>query len=159
MITTPVAALFPLVDLATHLTPAPAPLTPSLFARVLGSDPTGFPAMALAVLWQLIYGGVWGAFLAYVSGPMRPDETPIVRPSTMAYGLGVGLYRFGVANLTALLYVGWGPFGVMLSPLVVVPVLLSDVAFGLALAWLVAREDAGRIELRLPRALAAGRRS
>ncbi len=157
MISTPIAALIPLADMVFHFSSAPAPVTPSLFGRALGVDPTSVPAMVLAVLWQLIYGGFWGAFLAYVSGPFRPDEEPVTRPSMLGYGLGVGLYRFGVANLTALLYVGWGPFAVMRSPLVAVSMLLSDVAFGLLLAWLVSREDAGRIDLRLPRALAFGR--
>jgi hypothetical protein len=157
MVSAPVVALIPLADLAFNLTPAPAPLTPSLFGRVLGSDPTGLPAMALAVLWQIIYSGFWGGFLAYVSGPLRADEQPLVRPSMTTYGLGVGLYRFGVANLTALLYVGWGPFAVLVSPLAILPVLLSDVGFGLVLSWLIAREDTGRLEFRIPRALAAGR--
>ena len=150
MASTAVVAVIPLFSLAVGIWPTPAPVTPSLFGRVLGSSPTGFPAMVLAVLGQLIYGGFWGAFLAYVTEPFRPGEAPIVRPSMAAYGLGVGAFRFAVANLTALLYVGWGPFGVLVSPFIAVAILLSDVGFGLVLSWLVAREDAGLVPLRLP---------
>jgi hypothetical protein len=153
MVSAPVVALVPLLDLAFDWTPAPAPLTPALFGRVLGADPTGVPAMLLAVLWQLIYCGFWGGFLAYVSGPLRPEEETPARPSTMAHGVGVGLYRFGVAQLTALLYVGWGPFAVLVSPIAVLPMLVSDLAFGLVCSWLIAREDLGRLELRVPRVL------
>ena len=152
-----IVAVIPLVALAAGLWPAPAPVTSSFFARVLGVQPMGLPAVVLAVLWQLIYSGFWGGYLAYVSGPLRPEEEPLARPSMLAHGLGVGLFRALVANLTVLLYLGWGAFGLLVSALVPLFILLSDVSFGVVVAKLVEREAAGRLTFRLPRLFPLGR--
>jgi hypothetical protein len=153
MVSTVAIGVIPNGAIAFGLWPAPtgAPVTPSLFAQILGADPLGPAALLLSLLWQLIYGGFWGAFLAYVSGPLAPEEQPLVRPSMLVYGLGVGLFRFFVAGLTVLLYLGWGPFSLLVSPFIALAILVSNVAFGLALAWFVAQEDAGLITFRIPR--------
>jgi hypothetical protein len=157
MVSAGMVAVVPIVTLAAGGWPAAAPVTPSFFARVLGLQPMGVPALMLSVLWQLIYGGFWGAFLTYVTSPVRPGEESLERPSMFAYGLGVGLYRTLVANLTVLLYIGWGAFGALVSPVVVLVILLSNLGFGVTLSWLVAREDAGRVVFRLPRVYPLGR--
>jgi hypothetical protein len=148
-----VVGLIPTAAVALGIWPAPtrAPITPSLFAQILGTDPMGFPTLLLSVFWQFIYGGFWGAFLAYVTGPFGPYEEPLARPSMLWYGAGVGLFRFFIANLTALLYLGWGPFAVMASPIIALAILVSDLGYGLLLAWFVSSEEAGLLALRVPR--------
>ena len=157
MVTAAIVGVLPVLLLAAGAWPVAGPVTPSFFARVLGAQPMGLPAVVLAVLWQLIYGGFWGAYLAYVSGPFRAGEAPIVRPSMLAYGAGVGLYRALVAGLTVLLYLDWGAFGLLVSPLIILTILLSDLAFGVTLGWLQGREDAGRLTFPLTRLFPAGR--
>jgi hypothetical protein len=158
MVSAAIVAVVPLVALAAGAWPAAAPVTPSFFARVLGLAPMGLPTLLLSVLWQLIYGGFWGAFLAFVSSPLRPEDEPIYRPTMLGYGLSVGFYRAIVGNLSAVLWMHWGAFGLLVSPLVPLAILLSDLAFGLTLGALVAREAAGRVTFRLPRILSLGRR-
>jgi hypothetical protein len=156
MVSAGIVAVIPLLNLAGGW-PVPGPVTPSFFGRVLGVNPLSVPAVLLAVLWQLIYGGFWGGFLAYVSGPFRPGEQPLVRASPIAYGVGVGFYRTLVAGLTVLLYLRWGAFGALVSPLVILNIFVSDLAFGLTLGWLLAREDAGRLTFAVPRLFPLGR--
>jgi hypothetical protein len=153
MVSAVVVGLIPNAAVAFGIWPAPtqAPVTPSLFGQILGTDPMGLPALLLSALWQLAYGGFWGAFLAYVTEPFSPSEEPLTRPSTLMYGAGLGLFRFFIANLTALLYLGWGPFALTTSPLIALTILISDMGFGLLLSWLVASEDAGLLVFRIPR--------
>jgi hypothetical protein len=153
MVSAVVVGVIPLGAIAFGAWPAPtgAPVTPSFFAHALSIDPTGPVALLLSLLWQLAYGAFWGAYLAYVSGPLRREEEPLVRPSMLLYGLGVGLFRFFVASLTVLLYLGWGPFSLLVSPFIALVILLSNLGFGLALSSLVARQDAGLITFRIPR--------
>jgi hypothetical protein len=161
MVSAVTVGLIPHATLAFGIWPAPtrAPVTPSFFAQILGLDPIGVPAFLLAAVWQLVYGGFWGAFLAYVTGPFRPLEEPLARPSMLLYGAGVGLFRFFVASLTVLLYLGWGPFSLLASPFIALAILVSDLGFGLCLSWLVAREDAGLIVFRIPRLRASDLRA
>jgi hypothetical protein len=151
MVSAVLVGVIPTAALAFDFWPAEAPVTPSLFGKVLGIDPLGFPALLLSVLWQLIYGGFWGAFLAYVTGPFRPLEEPLARPSMLLYGAGLGLFRFFIANLTVLFYIGWGPFSLLVSPFIALAILVSNLGFGLFLSWLVASEDAGLIVFHIPR--------
>ena len=153
MVSAVVVGVIPLGAIAVGSWPAPtgAPVTPSFFALALSLDPMGPVALLLSLVWQLVYGAFWGAYLAYVSGPLRREDEPLVRPSMLLYGLGVGLFRFFVANLTVLLYLGWGPFSLLVSPYIALAILVSNLGFGLALSWLVARQDAGLITFRIPR--------
>jgi hypothetical protein len=153
MLSTVVVGLIPNVAIAFGAWPAPtgAPVTPSFFGQALGLSPMGPVALLLSVVWQLAYGAFWGAFLAYVSGPFHPQPEPLARPSMLLYGLGVGLFRFFIANLTVLGYLGWGAFSLLVSPFIALMILVSNLGFGLALSWLVAREDAGLITFRLTR--------
>jgi hypothetical protein len=152
MVSAVVVGVIPNGAIAFGLWPAPtgAPVTPSFFAQALDLDAMGLAALLLSVVWQLGYGAFWGAFLAYVSGPFRPEDEPLVRPSVLVYGLGVGLFRFFVASLTVLFYLGWGPFSVLVSPFMALAILVHNLGFGLALGWLIAREDAGLITFRIP---------
>lgn len=144
MIATPIAAVIPLGAMALSLWPAPTPITTAVLHRLLGVAGPG--AYVLAGIAQILYGGVWGAFLAFASGPIDPPL--LVRPSNLSIGLGVGLFRAFLGSLSGLLYVGWGAFGVLVTPFIAVGMLLSDLAFGATVAILLTREEWGR--LRLP---------
>ena len=143
MVAAPIAAIVPLTAMLLSFWPAPTPITATVLQRFLGV--TGMGAYLLAGLGQVLYGGIWGAFLGFVSAPIEPPL--LVRPSTMSIGLGVGLFRAFLASLTALLYVGWGAFGVLVTPLIAVGILVTDLVFGATVAFLITREEDGRLHL------------
>jgi hypothetical protein len=150
MVATPVAALVPLTAMALGIWPAPESMGRALAAQVagpLGFGPLGFLGIAV---WALLYGGFWGGMLAAVSGPL--DAPVLARPSTLGYGVSIGLFRAFVGNLTAPLWLRWGPFGLLLNPKLALGILITDLVFGIVCGWLLAREDWDRIRLPYPRA-------
>jgi hypothetical protein len=143
MVAAPIAAIIPLGAMALSMWPAPSPITSAVMHHFLGVGGVG--AYLLAAIAQLLYGGVWGAFYGYATGPIEPPV--LARPSNLTIGLGMGFFRAFLANLTGVLYVGWGAFGVLVSPMLGLYILASDLAFGAVLAVLVTREERGRIRL------------
>lgn len=150
VLATVIASSVPITALALGVWPAPEPITAAAFARVLGLQSTGVVASALAVVWQLFYGAMWGAFLGYVSAPVNPEV--VARPSTLAQGLGVGILRWLVAMLGPVMWLRWGPFGTLVTPKIAVGTLVADLLFGLSAGFLLARQDAGRVHMPVPRA-------
>jgi hypothetical protein len=143
MIATPIAAIIPLGAMALSLWPAPSSVTTAVLHHLLGI--TGPGAYVLAAIAQLLYGGAWGAFLAFATGPIDPPL--LVRPSALSIGLGVGFFRAFLGSLSGLLYAGWGAFGVLTSPLIAVGILATDLLFGAMVAILLTREESGRLTL------------
>lgn len=146
---TMVAGTVPLWAMAFSAWPPPEPITAAVFGRLLGIETTSAAALAIAILWQAIYGGLWGAFLGFVSGPL--DYRVPARPSPVWIGLGVGLYRWVVVNLTVVIMLGWGPFGFLVTPRIGLATLVSDLLFGGVAGWLLHLEDRGAISLPFAR--------
>ena len=145
MVAAVVAGIVPITALALSAWPTPEPLTATVFGRALAIDPGGAPALLIAGLWQLINGAFWGAVLGYVTGPF--DAPVLARPSTLSYGLGVGCLRWLVFNIGAMVPMRWGPFGLLVSPLIPVATLATDMLFGVTAAWLLARDEKGRLHV------------
>jgi hypothetical protein len=143
MVAAPIAALVPLTAMVFSLWPAPMPITVAVVQRAFGV--AGMGAYVMAGLGQILYGGIWGAFLGFASAPLDPPL--LARPSNMSIGLGMGLFRAFVASVSALLYVGWGAFGVLLTPFIALGILITDLAFGATVAYLITREEDGRVRL------------
>lgn len=149
MVATLIAAIVPVWLMAFSVWPAPEPITPAVIARFFDWSSGTAAALVLAGLWQLAYGAFWGIFLAYASGPI--SEPLPARPSAIACGLGVGFFRAYVANLTAVMYLGWGPFGLLVTPTIALGILLYDLVFGITAGWLLLLDQRGRIGVRPPR--------
>ena len=149
MVATLIAAILPIWLMAFSVWPAPEPVTPAVIARLFDWSPSAGAVWVLAGVWQLAYGAFWGAFLAYASGPIA--EPLPARPSPISCGLGVGFFRAYVANLTAVMYLDWGPFALLVTPKIAVGILLYDLAFGVIAGWLLVLDQRGRIGVRPPR--------
>jgi hypothetical protein len=145
MVATVIAAVVPIGALALGIWPAREPITAAVFSRLLDIESSSAVARLLAGLWQLMYGAFWGAVLAYVTGPF--DAPVLARPSTMAYGVGIGCLRWWALSLGPLNWLRWGPFGLLASPLIPLGTLCAEVLFGVTAAWLLAREDLGRLHV------------
>lgn len=143
MVATPIAAVVPLVAIALGVWPAPTPVTATIIHRFLGVAGTG--GYLLAAIAQLLYGGLWGIYIAYVSG--TTDAPVLARPSTLSIGLGAGFFRAVLASVTGLQLAGWGAFGLLATPKIAFAILVTDLFFGGAAATLIAREEWGRLKV------------
>jgi hypothetical protein len=145
MVATVVASVVPIGALALGIWPAPGSITANVFGMLLGMQANSAMALILAGLWQLMYGALWGAVLAFVTGPF--DAPVLARPSTVSYGIGVGFLRWLVVNIGALVPLRWGPFGLLENPMIPVATLAMDLLFGVTAAWLLARDEMGRLHV------------
>ena len=50
-------------------------------------------------------------------------------------------------NIGAMVPMRWGPFGLLVSPLIPVATLATDLLFGVTAAWLLARDERGRLHV------------
>jgi hypothetical protein len=107
-----------LLGRATGLTPMPKPVPVALVARILGGGPKPL-LMTLGALSHLAYGGFWGGVLA--SATRRID---------LAKGLGLGIALWLLMQLVALPFLGWGAFGLALTPKIAVATLVLHLVYG-----------------------------
>ena len=84
--------------------------------------------MLLAAISHLAYGGVWGALLA-----------AFVRPVTLAKGLGLGVLLWLIMQIAVLPFLGWGLFGLSITPGIAVATLVLHLIYGGTLASLIDR--------------------
>lgn len=108
--------------------PMPRPIPAAIVASFVG-DLLPRPAlMAVAAGSHLLYGGVAGGALA-----------ALTRPVTVLKGLGWGVLLWGLMGFVWLPYLGWGVFGLGISPRVAVATLVLHAIYGVTLGWLVDR--------------------
>ncbi len=84
--------------------------------------------MLLAAGAHLSYGGVAGAVLA-----------ALTRPVTVWKGLGWGVLLWLVMQVVVLPLLGWGFFGVAITPRIAVATLVLHLVYGLTLGLLMDR--------------------
>lgn len=113
-----------MIGMATGVAPMPEPIPKALVTLVLG---TGVPApllMALSACSHLGYGGVFGALLAR----SFPD-------AGLKNGLMLGVLLWLVMQLGVLPLLGWGVFGVAITPKIAVATLVLHLIYGAVLGW------------------------
>ncbi len=122
-------SLFMLVATVTGASPMPEPIPKAVVATLFGS---GLPKPVLLVLvvgLHLGYGGFFGAVLARVTQPV-----------TIWKGLGLGVVLWAVMQLTFLPFLGWGVFGIAITPKIAVATLVLHVVYGGLLGWALDRD-------------------
>jgi hypothetical protein len=112
----------------TGLSPMPAPIPAALVTDVLGPGLPKPAMMLLAALSHLAYGGVWGAILASA-----------VRPVTIGKGLLLGAILWLIMQVVVLPYLGWGAFGLAITPRIAIATLVLHLIYGAVLGWLADR--------------------
>lgn len=113
-----------LLALVSGMSPMPQPVPKAVVGHLFGR---GFPKpamMALAVGLHLSYGGVFGAVLARV-----------YRPVTVQKGIALGIGLWALMQVTFLPFLGWGPFGVAVTPKIAVATLVLHLVYGGMLGW------------------------
>jgi hypothetical protein len=84
--------------------------------------------MALTVVSVLFYGGFGGAVLA-----------GLTRPVKVWHGMSMGAFLWLLMGLMVLPFVGWGFFGLAITPMIAVNALLFHVIYGITLGGLIDR--------------------
>lgn len=84
--------------------------------------------IALTVVSLLFYGGFGGAILA-----------GLTRPVKIWHGIGMGVFLWLVTGLVVLPFVGWGSFGLAITPMIAVNTLFFALIYGVELGCLIDR--------------------
>lgn len=128
VVATAVMSFLMLTGVATGVSPMPKPV-PAAFLGKLGAAALPMPAMmALAAGSHLVYGGLWGGLLA-----IR------VQPVTIKAGLMLGTGLWLLMQLVFLPFLGWGAFGMTVTPAIAVATLVLHLIYGLVLGGLLDR--------------------
>ncbi len=121
-----------ILGVITGLSPMPSPIPEAIFNKGLGLLGVGLPGpliMLLAAVAHLSYGGVAGALLA-----------ALTRPVTVWKGLGWGVLLWIVMQVAVFPLLGWGLFGVAITPRIAVATLVLHLVYGATLGLLMDRE-------------------
>ncbi|MCZ6907725.1 MAG: hypothetical protein O7G28_10610 [Deltaproteobacteria bacterium] len=120
-----------IVGTATGTAPMPEPIPKAVVTSVVGK---GLPIpliMVLAAGSHLAYGGIWAALLTQVT-----DRVTIWK------GLALGLFLWLVMQVAFLPFIGWGLFGMGITPKIAVATLVLHMIYGGLVGWLVDRRTA-----------------
>lgn len=120
-----------IVGTITGMAPMPAPIPAAIVTRIFGPDLPQPLIMLLAIVSHLGYGAVWGALLA-----------AFVRPVTVGKGVGLGVFLWLIMQIAVLPFLGWGAFGMAITPMIAVATLVLHLIYGVTLGWLVDRRPA-----------------
>lgn len=118
-----------LIGVATGVSPMPKPIPAAIVGQFLGEGAPKPLIMVLAVMAHLGYGGFWGAVLALTA-----------RPITVWKGIAMGLFLWFLMGLFVLPALGWGLFGIGITPKIAIATLILHLIYGTTLGWLVDRE-------------------
>ena len=120
-----------IVGTATGTAPMPEPIPKAVVTSVVGK---GLPIpliMVLAAGSHLAYGGIWAALLTQVT-----DRVTIWK------GLALGLFLWLVMQVAFFPFIGWGLFGMGITPKIAVATLVLHMIYGGLVGWLVDRRTA-----------------
>ena len=109
--------------------PIPQAIAGNVVSNLLGGAVPNPLILLLAVASHFGYGGLWGAVLAILA-----------RPVTIWKGIGLGIFLWFIMQIVVLPLLGWGFFGVAVTPLIAVATLILHLVYGAVLGWLMDRE-------------------
>lgn len=113
-----------IIGMASGVAPMPEPIPRALVTLVFGTELPTPLLMALSVGSHLTYGGLFGAVLAR----LFPD-------AGLWEGLGMGVFLWGLMQVAVLPLLGWGVFGVSVTPTIAIATLVLHLIYGGTLGW------------------------
>lgn len=119
-----------LTGVAMGISPMPKPIPLAVVGQVLGPGTPQLLLMALAIIAHLTYGGFWGAVLA-----------ALTRPVTVWKGLGMGVAVWFLMQILVLPFIGWGFFGLAVTPMIAAATLMLHLVYGGTTGWLGWKAD------------------
>jgi hypothetical protein len=112
------------VGMATGVAPMPEPIPKALVTLLFGAELPAPLLMALSAGSHLGYGGLSGAMLAR----LFPD-------AGLWEGLSMGIFLWGLMQVAVLPLLGWGLFGMSVTPKIAVATLVLHLIYGGTLGW------------------------
>lgn len=113
-----------MIGMATGVAPMPEPIPKALVTLVVGESLPAPFVMVLAAASHLGYGGFFGVVLVEVF----PD-------AGLKEGLLLGVFLWLVMELVVLPVLGWGVFGIAITPTIAVATLVLHLLYGTTLGW------------------------
>jgi hypothetical protein len=117
-----------IIGKVTGMAPMPKPIPLAIVTQILGEGTLKPLLMGLAIIFHLGYGGFWGAFLFSVT-----DSVTIMK----GFVLGVALWL--IMQLVVLPFLGWGVFGMDITPKIAIATLVLHLLYGGILGWGLSR--------------------
>lgn len=118
------------LGVATGLSPMPSPVPAAIVSKIFGGGLPQPLILLLAAGGHLIFGGLGGAALASITSRVTVWK---------ALGLGIVLWLF--MEIAVLPFLGWGPFGLEITPRIAVATLVLHLVYGLTLGLLMDRKQ------------------
>lgn len=123
-----------IIGYTTSIAPMPKPIPGAVVGKVvkgvIGAEAPQTEIMALAIVSHFAYGGLWGAVLA-----------GLTRRATIWKGLGLGAILWLLMQIVVLPFLGWGFFGLAITPRIAVATLILHLVYGSTLGWLLDRGE------------------
>jgi len=113
-----------IIGMGTGVAPMPEPIPKALVTLVFGAALPAPLLMVLSAGSHLGYGGVFGAVLVR----LFPE-------AGLREGLGLGLALWLVMQVAVLPLLGWGLFGLSITPKIAVATLVLHLIYGATLGW------------------------
>jgi hypothetical protein len=124
IVATIVMSIVLIIGYLTGLTPMPTPIPKAVVTMVLGK---GIPK-PLIIGAHLLYGAVAGLVLV-----------SIAQPVTLEKGLSYGIVLWLIMDLLVLPFIGWGIFGLAITPRIAVATLIIHLVYGTTIGLVVDR--------------------
>ena len=120
-----------LIGMASGMSSIPEPIPLAIAKGVLGSMAKPL-LMAFAIITHFGYGAVNGAILGYL----------FKEKCTIWHGIGWGVFLWLIMELVVLSLLGWGVFGLAITPAIAVATLILHLIYGATLGWGMTRINA-----------------
>lgn len=128
VIATVVMSAVMIVGMLSGLSPMPEPIPVAILGKILGGGLPKPALMALGAVAHLAYGGTFGGVLAAVTAPV-----------TVWKGVVLGVALWLVMQVIWLPFLGWGMFGMAITPMIAGATLVLHVVYGATTGWLIDR--------------------
>jgi len=118
-----------LISVATKISPMPAPIPVALAKLVFGSVPKPV-LLSSGMLFHFFYGGIAGMIFV-----------KLFTKRNVVNGLLYGGILWLIMQVVFLPILGWGFFGINITPKIAVATLILHSVYGLTLGWLFMRNN------------------
>ena len=117
-----------IAGLLTGMSPMPKPIPLAIMGKVLGMGTPKPMLMLLGAASHLAYGGFWGGVVASLTSPV-----------TVKKGLSLGIALWLGMQIVVLPFLGWGVFGLGVTPAIAVATLVLHLVYGATYGGLMDR--------------------
>lgn len=119
-----------MIGVGTGVSPLPQPIPVAIVITVFGAGLPQPLLVTLAAGSHLAYGGFWGGLLNWGR-----------REVGIGTGIAVGALLWFFMQVAVLPFIGWGAFGVDITPAIALVTLVLHLIYGATLGWGLSRSN------------------